>query len=45
MISQAEQDTWFVRFAYLLPDDSYFDMKTRREVPRRGFNDLFRHIA
>ena len=45
MISQAEQDTWFDRFAYLLPDDSYFDMKTRREIPRRGFNALFRHIA
>jgi len=39
-----ERQQWFDRFAYIQSDDSYFDMVTRREVPRNVFNALFRHI-
>ena len=39
-----EKAEWFERFAYVQSDDSYFDMVTRREVPRNVFNALFRHV-
>ena len=39
-----EKAEWFERFAYVQSDDSYFDMVTRREVPRNVFNSLFRHV-
>ena len=39
-----EKAEWFDRFAYIQSDDSYFDMVTRREVPRNVFNALFRHV-
>ena len=39
-----EKAEWFERFAYIQSDDSYFDMVTRREVPRAVFNALYRHI-
>jgi hypothetical protein len=39
-----ERSDWFERFAYVQSDDSYFDMVTRREVPRNVFNALFRHV-
>ena len=39
-----EKAEWFQRFAYVQSDDSYFDMVTRREVPRNVFNALFRHV-
>jgi hypothetical protein len=42
---RVEQAGWYERFAYVLPDDSYFDMVDRRIVRRAGFNALFRHIA
>ncbi len=39
-----EKAEWFERFAYIQSDDSYFDMVTRREVPRNVFNALYRHV-
>lgn len=39
-----EKAEWFQRFAYVQSDDSYFDMVTRREVPRGVFNALYRHV-
>jgi hypothetical protein len=39
-----ERSEWFERFAYVQSDDSYFDMVTRREMPRHVFNALFRHV-
>lgn len=39
-----EKAEWFERFAYIQSDDSYFDMVTRRELPRNVFNALFRHV-
>jgi hypothetical protein len=41
---RSEKADWFDRFAYVQSDDSYFDLVTRREVPRNVFNALFRHI-
>jgi len=34
----------FKRFAYIIADDSYFDLQTRREYPRSVFNALFRGV-
>ena len=39
-----EKQDWFNRFAYIIADESYFDLTTRREVSRSAFNALFRHI-
>ena len=39
-----EKQEWFDRFAYIQSDDSFFDMVTRREVPRNVFDALFRHV-
>ena len=41
---RVEQAGWFERFAYVQPDDSFFDMIDRRGVKRQSFNALFRHI-
>jgi hypothetical protein len=41
---RVERADWFQRFAYLEPDDSYFDLQERREVARKSFNAIFRHI-
>jgi hypothetical protein len=41
---RVEQASWFKRFAYVQPDDSYFDLVERRGIRRPSFNALFRHI-
>ncbi len=43
-LGRLEQSDWAARFAYVEVDDSYFDILERREVSRRTFNALFRHI-
>ena len=43
-IGRMEKQDWFNRFAYIIADESYFDLTTRREVSRSAFNALFRHI-
>ena len=43
-IGRMEKQDWFNRFAYIIADESYFDLTTRREVSRSSFNALFRHI-
>lgn len=35
---------WFSRFAYVAPEDSYFDLEERQLVTRRAFDAMFRHI-
>ena len=35
---------WFGRFAYVVEDDSYFDMIDRQELSRSSFNAIFRHV-
>jgi hypothetical protein len=43
-LGRVEMSGWFERFAYIQNDDAYFDMEDRREVMRKTFNALFRHI-
>jgi len=35
---------WFSRFAYVVEDDTYFDLEDRRELTRGAFNAVFRHV-
>ena len=42
---RVEQAGWYERFAYVLPEDCYFDLQERHEVSRSAFNALFRHIT
>ena len=43
-LGRVERSQWYERFAYVQDDESYFDMKDRREIGRTTFNALFRHI-
>jgi hypothetical protein len=43
-IGRAQKSDWFDRFAYVMSDDSYFDVNLRREISRSNFNAVFRHI-
>lgn len=43
-VSRTEKAGWYERFAYIMSDDSYFDMAERREVSRTTFNAIFRHV-
>lgn len=40
--ARVERSQWFDRFAYLMSDDSYFDILSRREISRKSFNAIFR---
>jgi len=44
-LGRVEKSQWFERFAYVLSDNSYFDMQERREVSRAAFDALYRHIS
>ena len=43
-LGRVEKASWYERFAYLQDDDGYFDMQDRRELMRKSFNAVFRHI-
>ena len=43
-LGRIEKSEWYERFAYIQDDESYFDLRDRREVSRLSFNALFRHI-
>jgi hypothetical protein len=43
--SRVERGQWHGRFAYVLSDDTYFDMVERRELSRGAFNALYRHVT
>ena len=42
--ARMQKDDWYERFAYVQEDESYFDLRDRREISRSTFNALFRHI-
>ena len=42
-LGRLEKDKWWSRFAYVTTDDAYFDLDTRKEIPRTTFNALYRH--
>lgn len=44
-LGRLEKADWYERFAYIQDDESYFDLRDRREVSRQTFNALFRHIS
>lgn len=35
---------WHKRFAYIVPDDAYFDLAQKQEYSRAAFNAAFRHV-
>jgi hypothetical protein len=43
-LGRIEKSEWYERFAYIQDDESYFDLRDRREISRQTFNALFRHI-
>ena len=43
-LGRMEKRGWYDRFAYIVTEDSYFDMGERRVYTRSAFNALFRHI-
>lgn len=43
-LARVEKNDWYQRFVYVTADDCYFDVVTRREISRKSFNALFRHI-
>ena len=44
-LGRIQKSEWYDRFAYIQDDESYFDLRDRREVSRQTFNALFRHIS
>ena len=38
------QAEWHKRFAYVVPDDAYFDLAQKQEYSRAAFNAAFRHV-
>jgi hypothetical protein len=44
-LGRIQKAEWYERFAYIQDDESYFDLRDRREVSRQTFNALFRHIS
>ena len=38
------QKEWFTRYAYVEADDSFFDLIERRELSRRVFDAVYRHV-
>lgn len=40
-----EMDQWWDRFAYLQPEDGYFDLHERIEISRKAFNAIYRHLS
>ena len=44
-LGRVERAEWYERFAYIQDDESYFDLRDRREISRQSFNALYRHVA
>lgn len=44
-LDRVTKDDWYKRFAYIQNEDAFFDMVDRREIDRRTFNALFRHVT
>jgi len=43
-VGRVQKRDWYKRYAYVLSDDSYFDMETRTEYARTAFNAIYRHV-
>ena len=44
-LGRLEKAGWYARFAYVVSDDTYFDLQARREMSRGAFNAVFRHVS
>jgi hypothetical protein len=44
-LARVDQADWYDRFAYILSDDSYFDLLARNDLSRGAFNALYRHVS
>jgi hypothetical protein len=44
-MGRIERAAWYERFAYIMADNGYFDLDTRRDLTRANFDAQFRHIA
>jgi hypothetical protein len=44
-LDRVTREDWYARFAYIQNEDSFFDTLDRREIDRRTFNALFRHVT
>ena len=42
--SSLQPSDWFSRYAYVIADDSFFDLVERSEIGRNAFNALYRHV-
>ena len=43
-LGRIEKREWYDRFAYVIPDETYFDLESRREISRSAFNALYKHL-
>ena len=43
-LGRVKKEEWHTRFAYVIANDSYFDLEFRRELSRGAFNAIFRHV-
>lgn len=43
-LGRVQRAEWYERFAYIIEDDGYFDIRDRKEISRSSFNAIFRHI-
>lgn len=44
-LGRLDKAGWYTRFAYVVSDDTYFDLQARREMSRGAFNAVFRHVS
>lgn len=44
-LDRVTREDWYERFAYIQNEDAFFDTLDRREIDRRTFNALFRHVT
>ena len=44
-MGRIDHKDWYAKFLYVVTDDSYFNLDSRREITRRNFDALFRHVA
>jgi hypothetical protein len=44
-MGRTDKGEWYDKFLYVVADDAYFNLITRREITRRNFDALFRHVA
>ena len=43
-VARLDKAEWYRRFAYVVADDSYYDLEDRKEYSRGSFNAIYRHV-